>query len=81
MRIYKNPLADAILSNIKDGGLGKLHVVTDFDGTLTQEYDKDGIKQPTVFALLRQPGVLSDDYKKKHMNYLIFITHSKLILI
>jgi len=65
MKIYKNSQADSILSKIKHGGMEKLHVVTDFNWTLTLGYDNHGTKQPSIITLLRQPGVLSSEYGKK----------------
>jgi len=65
MEIYKSSSAQQKILEIKTGGINQLHVVTDFDGTLTQEYNKDGLKQPSAIALIRQPGILSDTYSKK----------------
>jgi len=59
----KNILEDKI-KRIKKQGLNKLHVVSDFDRTLTRA-TYNGKKTPSGIALIRQGGYLSSDYPKK----------------
>lgn len=46
---------------IKEGGSEKLHVLADFDKTLTKEF-VNGQKQPTVIAQIRSGNYLTPDY-------------------
>ena len=52
------------LSNIKKDGIEKLHVIADFDKTLTKAIVK-GQKTHTSIAQIREGGYLSEDYVKK----------------
>lgn len=63
--IVPNPkhLEETINRMIKDGH-SKLHIVSDFDRTLTK-YSADGKKIPSIIALIREGGYLSQDYVKK----------------
>jgi len=49
---------------IKFHGLDKLHVVSDFDRTLTKFF-YEGKKIPSTIALIREGGYLTEDYPKK----------------
>lgn len=52
------------IQEIKSQGLSKLHVVSDFDRTLTKCF-YDGKKIPSAIALIREGGYLTKDYPKK----------------
>lgn len=52
------------LERIKSGGAEKMHVLTDFDRTLTKEY-VDGQRVMSMIAILRNKGVLGEEYSKK----------------
>jgi cytosolic 5'-nucleotidase 3 len=52
------------IKKIKSQGLDKLHVVSDFDRTLTKCFF-DGRKIPSVIALIREGGYLTEDYPKQ----------------
>ncbi|MFP4515051.1 MAG: hypothetical protein ACLFNO_03565 [Parcubacteria group bacterium] len=59
----KKSVVDKI-KTIKSQGLDKLHVVSDFDRTLTKA-TRNGKKIPSGIALIRQGGYLSSDYPEK----------------
>lgn len=63
--IIPNPkkLEETITKMAKDGK-DKLHILSDFDRTLTRSI-VDGKKIPSIIALIRQGGYLSEDYVKK----------------
>ncbi len=48
------------LSQLREGGAAKLHLVSDFDRTLTQEF-VDGKHTPTIFAQLFSSGALPQE--------------------
>ena len=51
-------------SRIKKDGYGSLHILSDFDRTLT--YGKiNGVKTPSIISLLRDGNHLTEDYAKK----------------
>lgn len=52
------------IHRIKKDGVDKLHIVSDFDRTLTKCFF-DGKKIPSTFALIREGGYLSKEYPKK----------------
>lgn len=52
------------IKKMKSQGLGKLHVVADFDGTLTKCFVDDK-KIPSSVALIREGGYLAEGYPKK----------------
>ncbi len=52
------------LNNIKSGGRDNLHVICDFDKTLTKAIVK-GQRTHTSIAQIREGGYLSEDYVKK----------------
>jgi cytosolic 5'-nucleotidase 3 len=52
------------IKKIKAQGLEKLHVVSDFDRTLSKCFI-DGKKIPSAIALIREGGYLSEDYPPK----------------
>ncbi len=59
-----NSLRDDLVS-LFDEGDARVHVLADFDGTLTREYI-DGKKTPSLISILRDhPGYLSPDYREK----------------
>ncbi|MFH0970812.1 MAG: haloacid dehalogenase-like hydrolase [Candidatus Diapherotrites archaeon] len=49
---------------LREGGLGKLHVVADYDKTLTCAF-RDGEKHNSLIELIRKYHYLSDEYVKK----------------
>ncbi|MGE0793009.1 MAG: hypothetical protein AB7V77_02385 [Candidatus Woesearchaeota archaeon] len=61
----KNPeLLKEKISKIKADGKNKLHIVSDFDRTLTYCF-VDGKKLGSAYALIRDGGYLSEEYCKK----------------
>jgi cytosolic 5'-nucleotidase 3 len=52
------------IRKMRDNGSEKLHVVSDFDGTLTKSYYK-GKKIPSTFAVIREGNYLGEEYSKK----------------
>lgn len=52
---------EELKQRIKEGGSEKLHVIVDFDKTLTKEF-VNGQKQPTVIAQIRSGNYLTSDY-------------------
>lgn len=64
MSVYTNNQLQEKLNKIKSDGLSKLHIVADFDRTLTKCF-LDGKKIPSAIALIREGGYLTDDYPKK----------------
>lgn len=63
--IIPNPkILEKLKSQIKTEGYQNLHILSDFDGTLT--YEKiNGIKTPSIISLLRDGNHLTEDYAKK----------------
>ncbi len=56
---------ETLLKDLLTDEVNKLHVVADFDGTLTKEYI-DGKKVQSVISVLRDhPGYLSPEYQKQ----------------
>jgi 5'-nucleotidase len=55
---------EEIKSEIKDGGYTNLHVISDFDRTLTYG-SINGLKTPSIIALLRDGKHLSEGYAEK----------------
>ena len=52
------------IKEIKSQGLERLHIVSDFDRTLTKCFFDDK-KIPSALALIREGGYLTEDYPKK----------------
>jgi cytosolic 5'-nucleotidase 3 len=52
------------IEKIKKDGPSKLHIVSDFDRTLTKTFVK-GEKTPTINGQMREGGYLGDDYIKR----------------
>jgi len=52
------------IKEIKSQGLNKLHVVSDFDRTLTKSF-YNGKRLPSAISLIREGGYLTEDYPKK----------------
>ena len=50
--------------NILEAGVGKLHVLADFDRTLTKAF-VDGKKVSSIIAILRNENYLDEEYSKK----------------
>jgi len=55
---------DSLLKQFKEGGKDKIHVLADFDRTLTKAF-VDGQKSSTIFAQIRNLGYLGNDYVKQ----------------
>jgi len=55
---------DFLLKQFKKGGKDKIHVLADFDRTLTEAF-VEGQKTPTVIAQIRQSEYLTSDYSPK----------------
>ncbi|MDD3793345.1 MAG: hypothetical protein PHI37_00865 [Candidatus Gracilibacteria bacterium] len=55
---------EKIISNIKKGGYENLHILSDFDKTLTKEFI-DGEKRPSLISILRRQNILGEEYSKK----------------
>ena len=60
---HNKKLLDTKIQEIKSQGLDKLHVVSDFDRTLTKCFH-NGKKIASVIALIREGGYLTKDYPK-----------------
>jgi 5'-nucleotidase len=61
---HNKELLQQKIKEIKSQGLDKLHVVSDFDRTLTKCF-LNGKKIPSAIALIREGGYLTKDYPKK----------------
>jgi len=55
---------EEIRAKFKVGGIEQIHVLSDFDRTLTQSYVR-GIRIPAVISVLREEGYLTADYSEK----------------
>ena len=55
---------ERIKEKMKDAGPDKVHVLSDFDKTLTTAY-VDGKKIPSVISILRERDYISEEYAKK----------------
>ena len=57
---------EEIKKNFINEGLDKVHIITDFDGTLTKA-NYDGIKRPSIISILRSKefNYLGDEYQNK----------------
>lgn len=55
---------EKILSNIKKDWYNKLHILSDFDKTLTKEFI-DWEKRPSLISILRRQNILWEEYSKK----------------
>ena len=63
--IISNPKnLEKLKSQIKAKGYQNLHILSDFDRTLTYG-EIEGIKTPSIISMLRDGNHLSDDYAKK----------------
>jgi HAD superfamily hydrolase (TIGR01544 family) len=62
---YKNRQNfDKIVKNIQDQWVDKLHILADFDRTLTKNF-VDGEKRPSLISVLRKEWYLWEEYSKK----------------
>ncbi len=60
---------EELKKKILEGGVGKLHIVADFDRTLTKSF-VDGHKIQTTWATVRNRGDLGEEYiKKAHQEF------------
>lgn len=50
------------LRRFREDGLEKLHLLLDYDGTITHEWDEQGNPRPTLIATLREGNYLNDVY-------------------
>lgn len=57
------------LNKIRADGPAKLHVLTDFDRTLTRAFDDSGHKFTSIFANLRREGYLDPEYVKTSIEH------------
>ena len=57
-------IQDSLYDKLKGVSLSSLHVVSDFDRTLTKCF-VNGKKIPSTIALIREGGYLTDDYPRK----------------
>ncbi len=64
MQIHESPDVSEIIKKIKADGLSKLHILADFDRTLTYG-SYNGVKTPSLIALLRDGKHLTADYAEK----------------
>lgn len=55
---------EKIISNIKKGWYENLHILSDFDKTLTKEFI-DWEKRPSLISILRRQNILWEEYSKK----------------
>jgi 5'-nucleotidase len=61
--LTKNPdNFQKLCREISNEGADKLHLLLDYDGTVTHEWDKDGNPRPTLIASLRTGNYLSEEY-------------------
>nr|MDD3719782.1 hypothetical protein [Candidatus Gracilibacteria bacterium] len=56
-----------IISNFKSGGFDKIHILSDFDKTLTKAFSirNDGKVRQSLISVLRSEGYLGEEYSKK----------------
>ena len=64
VHFHNKEILDKKIKEIKTQGFNKLHIVSDFDRTLTKCFF-DGKKIPSVIALIREGGYLTKDYPEK----------------
>lgn len=50
------------LRHFREDGPEKLHLLLDYDGTITHEWDENGNPRPTLIATLREGNYLSAEY-------------------
>src|SRR3989344_6951465 len=62
--IHNKDLLNKKIQEIISQGLNKLHIVSDFDRTLTKCFFNNR-KIPSTIALIREGGYLTEDYPKK----------------
>ncbi len=55
---------EEIIGNISAWGFSNLHILSDFDKTLTKEFI-DWEKRPSLISILRRQNILWEDYSKK----------------
>ncbi len=53
---------ESLKGKIKLQGYNNLHVISDFDRTLTYAYQQDGKKIPSIISILRDNDYLSEEY-------------------
>jgi len=64
MTLHKNNSADEKVAKIIADGASALHIISDFDDTITRAYIK-GEKTPSSFGQLRNKGFLGEEYVKQ----------------
>ena len=62
--ITNNERLEEIVTSMKRGGVGRLHVLADFDRTLTTAF-VDGKSVPSLISILRDENYLTPDYALK----------------
>lgn len=50
---------------LKSGGINSLHIIADFDNTISKAYNDKGEKFQSAIALIRHGGYLTPDYPKQ----------------
>lgn len=60
---------ERVLKKMHSDGPFKLHVLTDFDRTLTRAFDDSGHKFTSIFANLRREGYLSPEYVRTSIEH------------
>ena len=60
---YSNGFSDKV-KKLVEGGSVNLHVISDFDWTLTRKLDDEGEVLPNSISILRNGNYLSSDYKR-----------------
>jgi cytosolic 5'-nucleotidase 3 len=68
--IISNPgHLERALKRMRSDGASKLHVLTDFDRTLTRAFDDEGNKFTSIFANLRREGYLDPEYMRTSIEH------------
>ncbi len=58
---------DKKLQQIKAAGKDKLHIIADFDRTLTKAFNKEGERVQSTYSLISKGKYLTPDYPKKYL--------------
>jgi phosphoserine phosphatase len=53
---------ESTLKEFREDGPGKLHLLFDYDGTITHEWDENGKPRPSLIGTLREGNYLSEEY-------------------
>lgn len=63
--INKPKYVESILQEIKKAWYDSLHILADFDRTLTKSHDWEGKARPSLISVLRSEGYINQDYSDK----------------